>query len=100
LHLITVGWLTQTIWGVAFWLLPPASRERPHGQTKFLTLGFVLLNAGLILRVFAEPASGAWTAPVLALSAGTQWVAAVLAAAALWPRIKGASPRRRAADAA
>ncbi|MEE8062509.1 MAG: hypothetical protein V3T16_11800 [Gemmatimonadales bacterium] len=31
LHLITVGWLTQLIFGVAFWLFPRASQARSRG---------------------------------------------------------------------
>jgi hypothetical protein len=102
LHLLTVGWLTQMIWGVAFWLLPPASRARPHGREGLLRAAFVLLNVGLLLRVIGEPATQwaaglgftgdladtSWAAPVLAASATAQWLACVLAAAALWPRIR------------
>src|SRR5690606_37993876 len=33
LHLFVVGWLTELIFGVAYWLFPRHSRERPHGTT-------------------------------------------------------------------
>jgi hypothetical protein len=105
LHMLTVGWMTQMIWGVGFWLLPPASRARPHGRDGFLRAAFVLLNVGLLLRIVGEPAMRwasapgadtltAWTAPVLGASATMQWLACVLATVALWPRIRSSIPPR------
>ena len=61
LHLLVVGWLTQLIFGVAFWLFPRHSRERPYGYVAPAWAAYVLLNAGLLLRAVAEPAL-AWSA--------------------------------------
>jgi len=55
-HLITVGWLTQMIFGVAYWMFPRASRANPRGSEALATAVYVLLNSGLIARVLAEPA--------------------------------------------
>src|SRR5690606_29312518 len=55
-HLLVVGWLTQLIFGVAFWLFPRHSRERPYGRTAPAWAAYGLLNLGLALRVAAEPA--------------------------------------------
>ena len=92
LHLLVVGWLTQLIFGVAYWLFPRHSRERPYGRTGPAWVAFILLNAGLVLRVIAEPA--------VVWGAGTGWRAALVASAAaqglgalafvvyLWPRVR------------
>lgn len=94
LHLVTVGWLTQLIWGVAFWMFPAASRERPHGRAGLMAGALVLLNAGLLLRAAVEPASrgAAWGGGALVAAGLLQWVAAVLVAVALWPRVRAAGP--------
>lgn len=96
LHLLTVGWLTQLIWGVAFWMFPTASRQRPHGREGWMAAGFVLLNVGLLLRVAVEPTlrGAAWGGAALAVSGLLQWFAALLVAAALWPRVRAAGPPR------
>ena len=92
LHMLTVGWITQLILGVAYWMLPPASRAMPRGRPWVMPTAYVLLNAGLLLRVLLEPAPDwAATGALLVVSGLAQWVAAVLAALALWPRVKGAS---------
>lgn len=58
-HMLFVGWFMQFAIGVGYWLLPrKRSPERPEGYhepTAFVA--FVLLNAGLLVRVATEP----WT---------------------------------------
>lgn len=92
IHLLTVGWLTQLIFGVAFWLFPRHSRMRPYGPQQLAWTAYPLLNAGILLRLFAEPAI-AWTASPLwrglaGLSAAFQWIAGTLMAVYLWTRVK------------
>ncbi len=90
-HLLTVGWLTQLIIGVALWMFPPRSREQPRGDERFAWFGYAALNAGLLLRVVAEPLY-AWTSAagwLLAVSAFLQTLAIWTFVAALWPRVKG-----------
>ena len=55
LHLLMVGWVTQLIFGVVYWMFPKYSREHPRGSERLGWLIFWLLNAGLILRVVGEP---------------------------------------------
>ncbi len=89
LHLITVGWLTQLIFGVAFWLFPRWSKEQPHGPAWVMWIVYACLNAGLILRLLFEPyPMSAGRDPVLALSAVLQAAAGVLFAAYTWNRVK------------
>ena len=54
-HLLMVGWVTQFIVGVALWMLPRYSPEKPRGIETFSWATYILLNAGLLVRVFGEP---------------------------------------------
>jgi len=86
LHLFIVGWITQLIFGVAHWMFPRASRERPRGNESLGWAAFVLLNAGLLLRAAAEPL--AWTGWPLVVSGVLQLLAALCWVALVWPRGK------------
>lgn len=91
-HLLMVGWATQLIGGVALWMLPPYSRERPRGDERLGWIAYVALNAGLVLRVIAEPLN-AWQPSAtlgmaLVLSATLQVIAVWLLVVALWPRVR------------
>ncbi len=92
-HLFLVGWVTQMIFGVIYWLFPIITREQPRGNERLAWATYILLNAGLLLRVVAEPLTslqmgGAWSGWLLAFSALTQWLAAVLFVIISWPRVK------------
>jgi len=91
-HLFMVGWVTQMIFGVIFWMFPIVSRARPRGSERLGWATYVLLNGGLLLRVVAEPANsvapgGGW-GWVLVASALMQWLAAVAFVVNAWPRVK------------
>ena len=89
LHLVTVGWLTQLIFGVAYWLFPRWSRESPHGPHQVVRAVYVLLNVGLVLRVIAEPFTGlGFRMKILLASSVLQAIAAVAFAAYMWKRVK------------
>ena len=96
-HLLTVGWVTQLIMGVAFWLFPRTDRSRPAPPAWLGWTGYVLLNLGLLLRLAAEPAAMLDAATplrrLLPLSALLQLAAACCFALLLWPRV-----RERAGD--
>lgn len=55
-HMIMFGWVTQVIMGVAFWLFPRHTKEKPRASYTLMWITFYTINTGLILRVFAEPA--------------------------------------------
>ena len=88
LHLFTVGWLSNLIFGVAHWMFPRASAERPRGDVRLAWAGWGLLNAGLLLRVIGEgwrpgaPATWLLASAILQLVAVWAWVAH------LWPRVR------------
>lgn len=91
-HLFLVGWVTQMIFGVIYWMFPIITRASPRGNEQVVWASYILLNIGLILRVIGEPlvsirpeAAFGW---LLALSALLQWLAAVLFVVLAWPRVK------------
>jgi hypothetical protein len=91
-HLFLVGWVTQMIFGVIYWLFPIITRDRPRGNERLGWASFALLNIGLLLRVAAEPLTSLYPETgfgwLLALSAFLQWLAAVMFVILAWPRVK------------
>jgi len=92
IHLLVVGWITGTIFGVAYWMFPRYSKEQPRGIDWLAVGSFVLLYVGLLLRLVAEPlvavhpSSGA--SRLLVLSALSQWLAGMAFIVNTWPRVK------------
>jgi hypothetical protein len=92
IHLLVIGWLSQLIFGVAFWMFPIFSREKPRVSENLGWAIYILLNASLILRAIAEPWQSqhpnmgfAW---LLILSAILQWLAGLLFVFNTWGRVK------------
>jgi cbb3-type cytochrome oxidase subunit 1 len=92
IHLLVVGWATQMIFGVAFWMFP---RTEPLDLTAVPWTGwtcFWALNAGLVLRAACEPViaerlSAAASAGA-ALAAALQLLAVAAFVALVWRRVK------------
>lgn len=91
-HAIAVGWLTQLIFGVAFWLFPIESRQKPRPDERPMWAVYFLLNAGMVGRAVAEPAAATWGGPVwaavLVASAVLLWASGAVFAVAIWPRVR------------
>ncbi|MCL4830631.1 MAG: hypothetical protein KJZ95_24955 [Caldilinea sp.] len=91
-HLFMVGWVMQLIVGVAYWMFPKWSKTQPRGHDSLALATFWLLNAGLLLRVVAEPAQmvSAWPGWgwLIVASATLQWLAGLAFVANTWPRVK------------
>lgn len=92
-HLITVGWLTQLIFGVAFWLFPRVSKESAYGIVWSVWASYGLLNGGLLIRLFAEPMTlqhgeNLLWGVLLGISAVMQWVASLLLVLYFWKRVR------------
>lgn len=91
-HLLVVGWITQMIFGVAYWMFPKDTAELPRGNNAIAVATIVLLNAGLLLRVVVEPMrawrpdsiAGWW----LAVAGLAQALAGMGFALNTWPRVK------------
>lgn len=92
LHFLFIGWVTQVIMGVGYWMFPKKSKENPRGSERLGWVVLILLNVGLVLRAIGEPAM------ILAPEAGLGWTLAVASTFLLlagwgfilntWPRIK------------
>lgn len=118
IQFLVVGWLTQFIIGVAWWLFPPlaiglrygASLPVRRGQSQrgseaLFWLGLACLNAGILLRALFEPIHGWAKLSLFGILAGISGLfllaAAVLLVVNLWGRVRElgrARARRRAAN--
>jgi hypothetical protein len=89
IHLITVGWLTQLIFGVALWMFPRPAVEMRHAD-QLGWAGFWGLNAGLLLRIVGEPLQvfSQQGKALLIASAMLQFAAVVCLLSALRPRVR------------
>lgn len=91
-HLLTVGWITQLIFGVVYWMFPKYSAERPRGSETLAWATYGLINSGLLLRVISEPLAVAHPRTLwgwlLGLSALLQLAAGWLFIANTWARVK------------
>ncbi|MFZ0546409.1 MAG: hypothetical protein WAM60_13275 [Candidatus Promineifilaceae bacterium] len=91
-HLFMVGWATQMIFGVIYWMFPILTRENPRGNERLGWTSYILLNVGLLMRVAGEPLVATYPESglgwMLAISAVLQWLAAVVFVFLAWPRVK------------
>lgn len=91
-HFLTLGWLTQLIFGVVFWLFPMYSKVRPHRSVRLGWTVFALLNGGMVLRALAEgtqPVAGVAPPPWLfVLAALALWLAGLGFVINTWGRVK------------
>jgi hypothetical protein len=93
LHLLTFGWLTQLIFGVALWMFPKYSSAKPRGHEWLGWATFILLNTGLLMRAIFEPLNGnnTWlplSGWMLVVAALLQWLAGLAFVANTWTRIR------------
>lgn len=71
LHFLFIGWVSQLIMGVGYWMLPKYSKDKPRGSERLGWIVLFLLNIGLVLRAIGEPAMA------LVPQAGLGWTLAV-----------------------
>lgn len=55
LHFIFIGWVTQLIMGVGYWMFPRYTREKPRGDVWLAWFVYAMLNLGMIFRTVGEP---------------------------------------------
>lgn len=94
LHVFTVGWITQLIFGVSIWMFPSPERGGRYGNETVVWSIFWTLNVGLALRIIGEPgkialASSTIMNLTLLLSALLQWTSGLLYTYHIWGRIQG-----------
>jgi hypothetical protein len=91
-HLFMVGWVAQLIFGVAVWMFPKFSMQKPRGDERLLWAGYGLLNFGLLLRLVGEPMQSVTPSTfwgwLLVGSATIQWLAGLIFAWNFWLRVK------------
>ena len=91
-HLLVVGWLTQLIYGVIYWMFPIISKTNMRGDPRLAWSAVILLNVGLLLRAISEPwrvmDANPTNGALLTLSAVLQGVAAWLIVLVCWPRVR------------
>lgn len=80
IHFITVGWITQLIMGVVFWMFPKYTQAKPRRSDWAGWVSYATLNVGLVLRLVGEP---------LYATLHTRWAGWMMAVAALFMLIGG-----------
>jgi cbb3-type cytochrome oxidase subunit 1 len=92
IHLFVLGWLSQLIFGVVYWMFPKLSNEKPRGSESLGRWTYVLLNLGLLLRVIAEPMQSIQPSPLsgwtLVSAALIQFLAGLAFVINSWGRVK------------
>jgi hypothetical protein len=92
LHMLVVGWLTQLIFGVIYWMFPIISKDNMRGNPTLAWSVLILFNSGLILRMICEPWRSLNANDLngigLVLSAILQVCAAYLFIVVCWPRVR------------
>lgn len=98
-HMLMVGWITQIIMGVSTWMFPGRTRKEGFVNQKWNWLTFYFLNAGLVLRIVAEPLLAYSSAELwnilLVISALLQVAAGGTYLAEIWPRILSKKQQRK-----
>jgi len=91
-HAFMVGWVTQMIFGVAYWMFPKFTKEQPRRSERLAWMVYWLINLGLALRIIGEPlltlnpaANAGW---MVALSAALQLAAGWGFVINTWSRVK------------
>jgi hypothetical protein len=100
-HVVTVGWATQLIFGVALWMFPLlADRNAPRGPAWLSWAVYFCLNLGLVLRIIVEPLErlGNDLGAAAAVAAVLQTTAVWLFAATIWLRIRAKAARAAATE--
>jgi hypothetical protein len=92
IHLFVLGWLTELIFGVVYWMFPKYSNEKPRGSEVLGWWTYALLNLGLLLRVVAEPIQSTQPNPLsgwgLVAAALLQFFAGLAFVINSWGRVK------------
>ncbi len=91
-HLLTVGFFTMMIMGVAQWMFPrrPGIPKEKAARDPLAWASWIALNAGILLRAGAEPFHPEeFTRPMLLVSAILQGLAVLCFVTSIARRIRG-----------
>ncbi|MHB0923908.1 MAG: hypothetical protein ACYC3H_08095 [Bellilinea sp.] len=91
-HFLTIGWITQLIMGVVFWMFPKYTQEKPRRSDRAGWVSLITLNAGLVLRLVGEPLYATtqerWAGWMMAIAALLLWVGGAAFVVNTWGRVK------------
>jgi heme/copper-type cytochrome/quinol oxidase subunit 1 len=98
-HLLTFGWITQLIFGIAYWMLPRLTKYEPRGNELVNWLVFITFNLGLLMRIVFEPLHFDGPTPTLGLlltiSGWLQVTAGILFVINAWRRVRTMQSKKR-----
>jgi len=92
IHFLAVGWISQLIIGVVFWMFPKYTQEKPRRSDTLGWVTYVSLNLGLIFRLVGEPqhstTNAAWAGWLMVASATLLLTAGTTFVINTWARVK------------
>jgi hypothetical protein len=92
IHFLAVGWISQLIIGVVFWMFPKYTQANPRRSEGLGWVTYITLNLGLLLRLVGEPlhaaTNAAWAGWVMAASALLLLIAGTAFVINTWGRVK------------
>ena len=94
-HMLTLGWASQLIFGVALWMFPLLGKPTPRGPAWLTWTTYICLNSGLLVRIVSEPVqrSGGDVGLLPLTAALLQTLAVWCFVAAIWARVRERAPR-------
>ncbi len=92
IHFITIGWITQLIMGVVFWMFPKYTQANPRRSDRAGWVAFGALNLGLALRLVGEPLYATlharWAGWLMAVAALLLLIGGIAFVVNTWSRVK------------
>ena len=92
IHFLAVGWISQLIIGVVFWMFPKYTQNKPRRSEGLGWVTYITLNLGLLLRLVGEPlhatTNAAWAGWLMAASALLLLIAGTAFVINTWGRVK------------
>lgn len=92
IHFITIGWITQLIMGVVFWMFPKYTQQKPRRSDWAGWVSFSTLNLGLVLRLIGEPMYATlhtiWAGWLMAIAALLLLTGGIAFVVNTWGRVK------------
>lgn len=92
IHFLVVGWISQLIIGVVFWMFPKYTLEKPRRSDGLGWVTYFSLNLGLVFRLVGEPqhtsANAAWAGWLMVASAALLLTAGTAFVINTWGRVK------------
>jgi hypothetical protein len=92
IHFLAVGWISQLIIGVVFWMFPKYTQNKPRRSEGLGWVTYITLNLGLLLRLVGEPlhatTNAAWAGWLMAVSALLLLIAGTAFVINTWGRVK------------